>query len=127
MSAEPESGPRPAVKPGIGPGLALILSMLILPGLGQLLTGRLARGAVMAGILALWLPVVLVKVGLDLSAIMPELAAKVESGAQLGLADVQTALGPLAGGLSWVLIPPLAVWFWALADSIKYWLDQRKQ
>ncbi len=123
MNAASENPRRPA----IGPGLALILSMLILPGLGQLLTGRLARGAVMAGVLALWLPVVLVKVGMDLAAIMPELAAKVESGTQLGLADVQAALGPLAGGLSWVLVPPLVIWFWALADSIKYWLGQRKQ
>jgi hypothetical protein len=121
MSAAPESGGRPAV----GPGLALVLSMLILPGLGQMLTGRLGRGAGMAGARVLWLPAVVIKIGLDLSAIMPDLMNQAAGGARPGLADVQAALAPLAGGLAWVLSPPLAIWFWALADSARYWRQSR--
>lgn len=111
---------------GITPRTALALSLLVLPGLGQMLTGRRLRGAVMAGILALWLPAAMVKIGLDLNKIRPDLLARTTDGLALGLADLQELMSPLAGGLIWLFLPLAAVWLWALADSIVYVLRSKK-
>jgi hypothetical protein len=106
--------------------MALVLSLLVLPGLGQMLTGRRLRGAVMAGLLALWLPAAIIKLGLDFNKIMPDLLARTAEGRALGLADLQELMSPLAGGLIWLLLPLAAVWLWALADSIVYVLHSKK-
>ncbi len=126
-SPVPEAAPAPPAgrRPIVGPVVALVLSVVVLPGLGQMLTGRLARGAVMAGAMALWVPVALIKVGRDLSRIMPDLMARAAEGEALSLGDIQRALAPEAGGLTWVFAPLAIIWLWTLADSIVYMLRQR--
>ena len=106
----------------LSPGLACLASALVLPGLGQLLTGRLVRGAVMAGLLALWLPAVLLKVGSDLLSVWPGLAARAARGEAVTWGALQAALAPLAGELLWVLGPLAAVWLWSLVDALIFWL-----
>lgn len=118
----PETAPPP--KGGVSPLKALALSALILPGLGQILTGRKIRGAIMAVLLALWLPAAIIKVGLDLTRVMPELM--MAGGQALSLADVQALMRPLAGSLVWLFLPLLTIWFWSLADSIIYYLRSQK-
>lgn len=122
MTGPSETPARPAV----GPVLALVLSMVVLPGLGQMLTGRLGRGALMAGAVALWMPVALIKVGRDISAVLPDLMARAGGGEAVGLADIQAAMSPMADGLTWVFAPLAVVWFWALADSLRYLASRRK-
>lgn len=108
----------PPVK--IGPGVALLLSALILPGLGQLLTGRLAKGAAMALMAGLWFVVALIKIMRDLMKIAPQMAEKTLAGIQLTIVDYQEALRPMAEDLTWVLTPILLIWLWSLIDSFKY-------
>ncbi|MGL4208086.1 MAG: hypothetical protein ACRCTY_01730 [Candidatus Adiutrix sp.] len=110
----------------VSPLIALLLSAFVLPGLGQLLTGRLAKGGLMAGVLLLWLPVAIIKVGRDISLVLPQLMAQKEAGLTLGLKDWQHALAPFADGLSWLFMPLIIVWFWALTDSIKYIIASKK-
>lgn len=118
--AADQSGPAAQTLVAPSPRTALILSLLVLPGLGQMLTGRKIRGVIMAGVLALWLPIALIKLGLDLNKIMPELMARSAGGRALGLADLQELMSPLAGGMIWLFLPLVAVWLWSLADSIMY-------
>jgi hypothetical protein len=99
-----------------------VVSAAVLPGLGQMLTGRLTRGLVMAGALALWLPAVIIKVGLDFLNIWPTLADRVEEGSLVTLGDIQAAAAPLAGGLGWLLWPPAAVWLWSVTDALVFLL-----
>lgn len=117
----PQTLPPP--KGGVSPLKALALSALILPGLGQILTGRKIRGAIMAALLALWLPAAIIKLGLDLTRVMPQLMA---DGQALALADIQELLRPLAGSLVWLFLPLLTIWLWSLADSIIYYLRAKK-
>lgn len=134
MTVEPsaknktEERPPEAAPPqrALSPLKALALSALVLPGLGQILTGRKIRGAIMAGLLALWLPVAIIKVGLDLNRVMPELAARAADGEALSLAGLQELMLPMAETLIWLFMPLLTIWFWSLADSIVYWLHDKK-
>ena len=123
MAAEAQTVP----KPFSGPVVALFLSALVLPGLGQILTGRLGRGALMAGAVALWMPVAVIKAGRDISKITPDLLAKTADGSSLGLSDIQAAMNPMAGDLIWIFLPLITIWFWALADSILYLIHTRKK
>lgn len=116
----------PAVKT-VSPGQALALSVVILPGLGQLLTGRKIRGAMMALAAALWLPAALLKLFKDLGSTLPALSQRAVDGEQLRFCDLQAAMHPLADGLLWVFLPLLIVWFWTLSDSIIYILQSRKR
>lgn len=104
----------------LNPFLALLASTLVLPGLGQLLTGRKIRGALMTVATTLWLPVAVIKLIRDLNAVMPELVRRSAAGEQIGFSSLQEALQPMAGELLWIFMPLLAVWFWTLADSIIY-------
>ena len=106
----------------LSPFWALVVSAAVLPGLGQMLTGRLTRGLLMAGALALWLPAVIIKVGLDFLKVWPALAARLEGGNQVTLGDIQAAAAPLAGGLGWVLWPLAAVWLWSVTDALVFLL-----
>ena len=112
---------------GVSPLTALVLSAVVLPGLGQILTGRLIRGAVMAGTLALWLPLALIKVGRDMAVVMPQLMAKTSTGEAVTFADFQAAMSPMAGGLVWLFLPLVFIWTWALADSIRYLVEMRRR
>jgi TM2 domain-containing membrane protein YozV len=114
-----DSAAAPPQEP-LSPLMALVLSLLVLPGLGQMLTGRKIRGLVMAGALALWLPLAIIKIGLDLNKMMPELMARAADGQAVGLVDLQELMSPMAGGLIWLFLPLAAVWLWALVDSIIY-------
>ncbi len=125
-SKSPQTNYAPAPAPAVGPGLALLLSLVVLPGLGQLLTGRLRKGAIMVGVLAIWLPVALVKLGRDMSVIMPDLLARSNEGAAITLAEIQNALAPMATGITWIFFPLLVIWFWALFDSIIYFIQIRE-
>jgi len=135
MTVEPSAQPKAMEKPpeaalsqkGLSPLKALVLSALVLPGLGQILTGRKIRGAIMAGLLALWLPVAIIKVGLDLNKVMPELAARAADGEALSLAVLQELMLPMTDTLIWLFTPLLTIWFWSLADSIVYWLHDKKE
>lgn len=111
----------------IGPGKALILSAVVLPGLGQLLTGRKIKGAIMAGSMTLWLPVALIKLFMDLGKAMPELSRRAAMGESLQLADLQAAMQPMAGGLVWVFLPLVVIWFWTVSDSVIYLLQNRRK
>ena len=123
MSLSPETAPRP---PSVGPWAALALSAVVLPGLGQLLTGRMVRGAIMAGSLALWLPVALIKLGRDLALVMPQLTERASAGQALTFADLQAVMSPMADGLVWLFLPLIFIWTWALADSIRYLVEIRR-
>ncbi|MDR1921249.1 MAG: hypothetical protein LBS31_05830 [Candidatus Adiutrix sp.] len=118
------ANPQPSA---VSPAKALLLSAGVLPGLGQLLTGRPAKGALMAGSLLLWLPVAVVKAGSDLSRVMPQLMARAAAGQKIGFTDVQNALAPMAGDLTWLFMPLLAIWFWSVADSVIYWRQSGKK
>jgi TM2 domain-containing membrane protein YozV len=107
-------------RPAVSPLLALIFSTAVLPGLGQFLTGRPIRGLAMAGATALWIPVALIKTGLDLNQVLPALLAQVADGRALTFGEVQAALSPLAGGLTWVFLPLVAIWLWTVADALVY-------
>lgn len=104
----------------ISPLAALILSAVILPGLGQILTGRPGKGTVMAGAVALWLPVAMIKLVRDMSLILPELLEKTAGGSKLAFGDLQAALNPMADSLVWIFIPLVFVWFWSFTDSLMY-------
>lgn len=104
----------------VTPMAALILSALVLPGLGQLLTGRMLRGAIMAGALLLWLPVAIVKLGRDLMLVLPPLTARAEAGELLSFADLQNSLAPMADGALMLFLPLIVVWVWSLVDSLQY-------
>jgi len=109
----------------VEPLAALLLSAGLLPGLGQLLTGRLLKGALMVGAVTLWLPIALIKLGRDLSLVLPSLLEK--SGGSVSLVELQAALSPLAGGIIWLFAPLVTVWFWSLFDSIIYLRQSRQQ
>ncbi|MDR2945221.1 MAG: hypothetical protein LBV79_00525 [Candidatus Adiutrix sp.] len=112
----------PNLKPSrpVSPTAALLLSALVLPGLGQLVTGRLLKGALMAVVPLLWLPLAFVKILRDLFKVMPELSAQAADGAAVTLTGLQEALRPMSGGLIWLLAPLAAVWLWSLVDSISF-------
>ena len=111
----------------ISPLMALIISAVVLPGMGQILTGRIGKGLLMAGAVALWLPVAVIKVGRDLSSIMPELMEKTADGSKLVFGDVQAALSPMADSLVWLFVPLTIVWFWSFTDSLMYLAATRKR
>ena len=106
----------------LGPFQALLVSALVLPGLGQILSGRQVRGALMVGAVTLSLPLVLIKVISDFGRLWPALAHRLENGEALALADLQAAAAPLAGGLAWALGPLLAVWLWSFIDAFIFFL-----
>lgn len=119
-----QDDPKP--KAVVGPFLALILSGLVMPGLGQILVGHLYRGLLMMGCMALWLPWALINLGRDVTKIMEQLASETP-GVVPNLSQVQEALGPLAEtSLSFIFLPLVVIWFWALADSIGYLISTRK-
>ncbi|MDR0881330.1 MAG: hypothetical protein LBP55_02125 [Candidatus Adiutrix sp.] len=117
MTAENSQG---QARPPVSPLLALIFSAAVLPGLGQFLTGRPIRGLAMAGATALWIPVAMFKAGLDINKVLPGLLAQAADGRALTFSEVQAALSPLAGGLTWVFLPLAAIWLWAVADALVY-------
>lgn len=122
-SGHPEKRPDQAAgappRVNVTPLTALVLSVLVLPGLGQILTGRKIRGALMAGLLALWLPAAIIKVGLDLQKVMPQLLSMANSETSL-LGNIQMVMSPMAGSLIWLFLPLAAIWLWSLADSVAY-------
>ena len=107
--------PRP-----VSPVVALVLSAVILPGLGQIVTGRPLKGALMAVVPLLWLPLAFVKVIRDLFKVMPELVDQASAGAEVTFSEIQRAMSPMAGDLVWLLAPLAVVWLWSLIDSIMY-------
>lgn len=108
-------------RPPVSPAKALFLSAVVLPGLGQMVTGRIGKGALMSVVPLLWLPVAIIKVSRDLYRVMPELIDNAASGAaRITLADLQGAMVPMAGDLLWLLSPLAAVWLWSLVDSIMF-------
>ena len=123
MMASPQLVPSRQVSPVA----ALILSALVLPGLGQLVTGRLAKGALMSAVPLLWLPLAAIKVGRDLYKILPPLSQKASEGGTVTFADVQASLSPMAGDLWWLLAPLVAVWLWSLIDSIVFLQKQKTE
>lgn len=112
---------------GLSPKVALLLSIVVLPGLGQLLTGRLLKGALMAGAVMLWLPAAVIKAMVDLNKVMPELSRRAASGEALMFSDLQAAMQPMAGSLLWLFLPLVVIWFWTLGDSILYILQQKEK
>lgn len=127
MNGDNKQVPQTAAGPHLNPLLALLASALILPGLGQLLSGRKILGALMIAATTLWLPVAVIKLFRDLNKVMPELLRRSAAGEHIGLSGLQEALRPMGGELLWVFLPLLTIWFWALADSIMYILAQRKK
>lgn len=117
VDAQPQPAPK---RQQISPTAALVLSALVLPGLGQMVTGRLLKGALMSVVPLLWLPLAFVKVIRDLYRVMPELMDKASTGAVVTFTEIQQALSPMAGDLVWLLAPLGAVWLWSLVDSIIY-------
>lgn len=127
MIGDNKQAPQASAGPHLNPILALLASALVLPGLGQLLSGRKISGALMIAATTLWLPVALIKLFRDLNKVMPELVRRSSAGEHIGLSGLQEALQPMGGELLWVFLPLLTVWFWALTDSIMYILAQRKK
>ncbi len=123
MTAGTSSAPEPRIQPLT----ALLLSAAVLPGLGQLLTGRLLKGTLMVGAVTLWLPLALIKVGRDLALVLPGLMEMAHNGQPPTFTDLQAALSPMAGGLIWIFAPLLTVWFWALFDSVLYLTQNKNQ
>lgn len=121
-----EANSQPQTAKAVSPWQSLALSAVVLPGLGQLLTGRKIKGAMMAMAAALWLPVALIKLFRDLAAVMPVLTQRAAGGEQLYFSDLQAAMQPMAGGLLWIFLPLVVIWFWSLGDSIIYILLNRK-
>lgn len=117
--------PKPVPSRPVSPLAALLFSALILPGLGQMVTGRLAKGALMSAVPLLWLPVAAIKVGRDLYKVLPQLSQKAAEGLPVTFADIQAALSPMAGGLIWLIAPLAAVWLWSLIDSIFFLKEQK--
>ena len=111
---------QPAPSRPVSPVVALVLSAVILPGLGQMVTGRLLKGAMMSVVPLLWLPLAFVKIIRDLFKVMPELSDKAATGAAITFTEIQQALSPMAGDMVWLLAPLAAVWLWSLIDSIMY-------
>lgn len=110
----------------VSPLTALFLSAFLLPGLGQILTGRLAKGIIMAAAVALWLPLALIKLFRDLGQVMPELLARKAEAGALAFADFQAALHPMADSLAWLFSPLVLIWFWSFTDSLFYLAAVRK-
>lgn len=121
------AGSTQAARDYLSPIQALLVSAFILSGVGQLLSGRKIRGALMTVATTLWLPVALIKLIRDLNLVLPELMQRSMAGDQVGLADLQTALAPMADGLMWIFLPLLAIWFWSLTDSIMYIIESKKR
>lgn len=115
-----------AEQKALTPLTALTVSALILPGLGQLLTGRRVRGGIMAGAMLVWLVVAIVRVGRDLMSVLPALTARAQAGEVLGFSDLQNVMAPLGAGMTWVFMPLVTIWVWSLADSIQYCLRSRR-
>ena len=110
----------------LSPIQALLVSAFVLPGVGQLLSGRKVRGALMTIATTLWLPVALIKLIRDLNLVLPELLQRSMVGEQIGFGDLQAALAPMADGLMWIFLPLLAIWFWSLTDSIMYIIESKR-
>lgn len=114
-----------AAAPRIGPIPALLLSMFIMPGLGQVVTGRLYRGMMMMGGMALWLPWAIINLGRDLNKVVTQIITE-NPETSLSLGQVQSAMAPLTEtSLSFIFLPLVIIWFWALGDSLGYLIRTR--
>lgn len=94
---------------------AILMNMLILPGLGQLYLGRKVVGIALIMIINLLL---LLALFVLLKGASPLIAAKVTSG-NLSATEIITALDSVAGFGKGLLAALVAVWVFALADLIK--------
>ena len=95
---------------------AVLMSALVLPGLGQLYLGRKARGIVIILLVNLLL---LLGLFVVLKGLAPVIAAQAVPGA-ISPAEIQTALQGV-GGLGKGLLAGFALlWAYALVDIIRY-------
>lgn len=94
---------------------ALLLNMLVLPGLGQLYLGRKVVGIVLIMIINLLL---LLALFVLLRGASPLIAAKVTSGG-ISTEEIVTALDSVAGFGKALLAAVVAVWVFAIVDILK--------
>ena len=104
------------------PWLAAILSLFLVPGLPQLLSGRLTKGAILLVGTTLWLPIAFFKLAKDVALVVPDLP----EGSSLSFADLQAALAPLSGNIGWYLLPLLVLWFYSMAECFVFAWQARK-
>jgi TM2 domain-containing membrane protein YozV len=96
---------------------ALLLSALVLPGLGQLYLGRKMVGGILIVLVNL---VLLLALFVLLRGLSPVIAAQIAGGAiTITPSEVITALDGAAGFGKVVLIAFCAVWLFSVADILK--------
>lgn len=123
MSGKPGTAREPKVY--IGPVLALLLSIIVLAGLGQLLTGRLKRGlAMVAGQITLMLASfqLFSKIGS-----YDYFTALLQAGADPG--RLETMIAPLLDHLPALMLlaaAALSFYLWVIIDSIVYLIKCEK-
>ena len=97
-------------KPGINPVKAMWLSLVVLPGLGQILTGFKVRGWIMIAAILIWL----VWAGYSLFNVYDEVKTALTIMAE---SRVYPQAGELARYLIGLVLPGLIIWGWAGLDS----------
>ena len=116
------------ILPIVGPGKAMLLS-LMLPGLGQLFTGKIKRGLIMVVGITIWFIWAVVTLITDLNKVLPGLIEQVKaSGEGLSWVDVQQSMSMQTGitSLSWLFLPLIVIWVWSIADSFRYFMWVRR-
>lgn len=97
---------------------ALLLSALVLPGLGQLYLGRKAVGGIIIAIVNL---ILLLALFVLLKGLSPVIASQVAGGAvTISPAEVMNALDGMSGFGKAVLAAFFLVWGWAVVDILNY-------
>lgn len=129
MNPTPDPPKTTTVQPLISPGKALLLSFM-LPGLGQLFTGRIKRGFIMTVGMFGWIIWATVTMIMDFKKVMPELLDQASEAGQSGLSlvDIQQSMALQTGAtaLAWLFLPLIVIWVWSIADSIRYFLEVKR-
>jgi hypothetical protein len=97
---------------------ALLLSALVLPGLGQLYLGRKAVGGIIVAIVNL---ILLLALFVLLKGLSPVIASQIAAGAvNIAPSDVSKALDGVSGFGKAVLAAFFLVWAFSVADILRY-------
>ena len=101
---------------------ALLLSALVLPGLGQLYLGRKTSGVILLALINL---ILLLGLFVLLRGLSPLIASQISGGSlQISSSDIITALDGVSTFGKGVLASFVAVWLFSIIDIFKHQADE---
>jgi hypothetical protein len=101
---------------------ALLLSALVLPGLGQIYLGRKACGVILIALINL---ILLLALFVLLRGLSPLIASQISGGTlQISPAEISTALGGSSTFGKAVLASFFAIWLFSIIDIFKHKVDK---